>query len=158
MTDATTNCPRDGVTDLIAGELESIPFRKCPACHGVSLQSASLNDLLEKMLENLKASPGRYRLIPKVPDRGAGVRCPDCGKEMQNGPYKDSNIVVDTCEACGSVWLDTFELGAICVHYAKTEQGIDLCPPGPGGEPLEGHAVWWLGRHFIPLEIGGLGL
>lgn len=154
MNTKETKCPRDGVTALVAGELESIPFRKCPACHGVSVDADRLPELLEQMTENLKSSPGRYRLIPKVPDRGAGVPCPDCGKEMDNAPYDDSDVIVDTCRACNSVWLDTFELGAACVHYAKKQHGLDLCPSGPGGDPIEGHAMWWLSRNFVPLGLG----
>lgn len=145
-------CPRDGVV-LVNGALESISFHKCPTCHGVSVSAHHLTELLEKMIGRLKKNPGRFRLAPSVPDHGKKAACPNCGVEMKNGPYGRSSVVVDWCETCETLWLDTFELGAICVHHAKKHHDLSLSSVPAGADPAENFVAWWLMVHFIPLDI-----
>jgi len=145
-------CPRDAAA-LMNGALEDIRFHKCPKCHGVSVQASRLTELLEDMIVRLKKNPGKFKLAPAVPDRGQKAACPDCGVEMANGPYDDSTVVVDRCEACDKLWLDTFELGAICVHHAKKRHGLNLSPTPTGSDPAQDFVAWWLLMHFIPLDI-----
>lgn len=152
MTGNQPTCPRDGAV-LVSGELESIPFHKCPQCHGVYLTASRVTELLERMIDRLKKDPRAFRLAPAVPDRGDGVACPDCGAEMANGPYDDSSVMIDRCDACDRLWLDTFELGAICVHHAKKHHDLDLRPLTRAGTPAKDFVAWWLMMHFIPLEI-----
>jgi Zn-finger nucleic acid-binding protein len=46
---------------------------------------------------------------PKDLDRR--IRCPDCAAPMiTDWYYGPGNIIIDTCEACGVVWLDAGEL------------------------------------------------
>lgn len=86
------------------------------------------------------------------------LRCPACGEAMIAVEYRD--VEVDTCAACGGVWLDGGELEAlvgsalppsapgglgppdrdcpVCVaklvkgRYGATEVVVDKCPHGDG--------------------------
>jgi Zn-finger nucleic acid-binding protein len=56
-------------------------------------------------------------VIPAPLDRGAlrrKIRCPHCKGVMNTHPYGGpGNIVVDNCESCRLVWLDTGELKSV---------------------------------------------
>jgi Zn-finger nucleic acid-binding protein len=104
---------------------------ECPICH-TALTRAVLDDRaaieicdgckgilmpLHTFAETVTARRHAARtpsVTPVPADRGEldrRVRCPACAAPMiTDWYYGPGNIIIDTCEACGLVWLDAGEL------------------------------------------------
>src|SRR5439155_20547474 len=58
------------------------------------------------------------------------LTCPNCPRRMDTHPYfGGGNVVVDTCEACGLIWLDAGDLAAIeryVPHVPRIERTLTL--------------------------------
>jgi len=61
------------------------------------------------------------------------LTCPNCQQRMDTHPYfGGGNVVVDTCEGCGLIWLDAGEL-AIIERYVPHVHQIERTLPLPRG-------------------------
>jgi Zn-finger nucleic acid-binding protein len=91
------------------------------------VQQTRMNALLEIMSKELQRSIPLDCPLDKIPDRGSSVPCPMCGAQMENYGYMGANFVMlDACHACRMLWLDTLELGAMAVEFARTTRRVDV--------------------------------
>ena len=113
-------CPRCGGM-LRACRLEGQPIDSCDSCGGLVLPRAALHELLQRTEANDPGGP-----LPRVPDQGAGLRCPLCAGAMSNYGYLAAAFVhIDRCGSCDVVFIDGGELDAMAVHHQRTHQRVE---------------------------------
>jgi Zn-finger nucleic acid-binding protein len=73
-----------------------------------------------KRLEVVCEPPEKKRLrTAPILDKTPGRTCPACKRQMRRLNYAyDSNVIVDKCQACGSLFLDAGEIDSIA-RYLK---------------------------------------
>jgi Zn-finger nucleic acid-binding protein len=110
--DATShNCPVCK-TPLANASIESQELLYCTRCHGVLLEMEKFLPLLDVLREYRYWS--RSSQAPRDFDAGRILPCPLCQHEMDEHLYGGGgNVNVDSCEACGVLWLDRGELSRI---------------------------------------------
>ena len=98
------------MTDLFTGGRHAT-VAGCAGCGGTWMRDTDLerlSEVVEPVLFEL------VRVAPGVQD--APLRCPECTdtpllRKLRSD--RDERVVLDTCDACGGVWLDGGELRAI---------------------------------------------
>ena len=119
-------CPRDGA-QLDMGAFHDVPMCLCPTCQGSLVHQRRMNALLDVMSKELQRTIPLDAPLDRVPDKGPNVPCPACSTQMENYGYMGVHFVmVDSCNACRLLWLDTFELGAMSVQFARTTRRVDV--------------------------------
>ena len=104
-------CPVCG-TALANASLESREMLYCTGCHGMLLEMEQFLPLLQVLREFRYWS--RSSQAPREFDATRVLQCPLCQHEMDEHPYGGGgNVAVDSCEACGVLWLDRGELARI---------------------------------------------
>lgn len=105
-------CPRCHLT-LQGGMLDTFPVAFCTQCHGVLIDHAGIGAVI-RIRRSEYQGPEQ---TPKPFDPQAlAVRgnCPNCGETMEAYPYGGpGNVVLDSCQRCGMVWLDHGEISTI---------------------------------------------
>ena len=110
-------CPRC-YEDLSPNKIDDIDISCCQNCSGVLLKQRNLNRVLKVLCDRLEHKFCANTLIDSVPDVGEVVSCPECASSMENYGYMESNkVLIDYCDNCNSIWLDTFELLAMVDMY-----------------------------------------
>jgi Zn-finger nucleic acid-binding protein len=102
-------CPRCKTpTDLVQVKLnENVVVDACRVCKGIYFDQEELGDFLQ-----LTKDLPNYRAMLK--DAVASFPCPSCSQTMKELNYvRGADVAVDTCEACGGMWLDGGEIGQI---------------------------------------------
>jgi len=51
------------------------------------------------------------------------MQCPRCKQELIE--VKKQSVLIDTCTACGGIWLDKGEMGKIISQIKEAEHAID---------------------------------
>lgn len=110
------NCPRDGAA-LADAKINGCRLGKCPACHGLWLDSGVMEDLFKlpgaKVESCVQVLPGTEDGAP--PHMTGYMRCPRCiDGRLQGITYTLANSIrIYRCENCLGLWMDETELDAI---------------------------------------------
>jgi Zn-finger nucleic acid-binding protein len=152
-------CPRCGAA-LSRSELRSVGIDVCTQCKGMLVSQGVLVRLLDAMSVDLLTVFNPDNPIKPIKDAGGVVSCPKCRKPMQNDNYCGAGVVFfDRCEACGLLWLDPEELGAMTLMWAKMEsrrahdQSVYAQNLSPFARPA-GYPERTLGD-FVSMIVGG---
>lgn len=99
-------------TVLADASIDACQILYCTGCHGVLINMDRLVPLLQALREQRYWS--RSSQGPRARYAGRILKCPLCRQEMDVHPYGGGgNVDVDSCEACGVLWLDRGELSRI---------------------------------------------
>ena len=127
------NCPVCG-TALANAAIESQEMLYCTGCHGMLLAMEKFLPLLQVLREFRYWS--RSSQAPRNFDAARVLHCPLCQHEMDEHPYGGGgNVAVDSCEACGVLWLDRGELSRIVAAPDRDPEPVrhpELVHEGPG--------------------------
>jgi len=114
-------CPRCE-TPLIVEQVEDVEIEMCPTCHGVLVENRELTDILQKELPVL-VNEGESIIDRKEIKliKQSETRCPRCQQPMREfnygykkeDDYASTDIVINSCLPCKTVWLDSGEINAI---------------------------------------------
>jgi Zn-finger nucleic acid-binding protein len=128
------NCP---VCDaaLADASIESHEMLYCTRCHGMLLDMERFMPLLDVLREHRYWS--RSCSSPRDRDAARILHCPLCKQDMDVHPYGGGgNVAVDSCEACGVLWLDRGELSRIVAapdHDPVCQTAVYQTKDAPGG-------------------------
>lgn len=118
-------------SNLSAVKSHSIEFHKCPECRGMWFQNQQFQKLVHAVSEDEKVQSSDYinykpREVKKAHDQSEHMRiCPECNCVMKEFNYAyDSNILLDKCNNCGSIWADRGET-LLAAQHLKTNPKID---------------------------------
>jgi Zn-finger nucleic acid-binding protein len=113
------DCPKCDSEQLVETPvLGNIPLDVCPNCKGIWFDNGELEALLRQSPGGASAS---LELISPKP---LGVACPRCKEKMSRGGMVNPLLIVDKCQSCGGVWLDSRELDLL-----KKQLGIAGATP-----------------------------
>ena len=122
----TCCCPRDGAL-LDSGTFHGVDILLCPTCQGTLVKQKRMNGLLDEMSKELQRTIPLESPLDRISDKGPNVACPVCERQMENYGYMGADfVIVDACHACRLLWLDTYELGAMSVQFARTTRRVDV--------------------------------
>ncbi|MGH9558431.1 MAG: zf-TFIIB domain-containing protein [Bryobacteraceae bacterium] len=114
---------------LSEGSLESHSLKYCTNCRGMSIPMDDLSSLIGALRVRRDRFGGA--ILPRdAADADRRLHCPACHAEMDAHPYDGGgNVNVDSCEACGLIWLDGGELRRIATAPdPEPKAGIDCGP------------------------------
>ena len=102
-------CPECGDIELtpfkVAGNVE---VDGCPHCKGIWFEKGEIGSFA-KFSEDIP----NFKNILKT-SKESGKHCPECRLKMKEVKYsQSSDLMVDYCEKCSGVWLDSGELGEL---------------------------------------------
>jgi hypothetical protein len=99
------NCPKCSSEALVeTPALGNLPLDVCPGCSGIWFDKGELEALLEQSQGGAAAS------LELLNPKAEGLDCPRCKNRMSRGGLVNPMLLVDKCQACGGVWLDSREL------------------------------------------------
>jgi len=102
------DCPKCASESLVeTSVLGNIPLDVCPGCKGIWFDKGELESLLK---QSQGAAAGDLSLISPRP---GDLVCPRCKKPLTRGGLVNPLLLVDKCEACGGIWLDSHELDLV---------------------------------------------
>jgi membrane associated rhomboid family serine protease/Zn-finger nucleic acid-binding protein len=94
----------------------------CSSCDGIWFGPGQMADFIELMMINRPdlpdALPELHRRVVAPSQLPEPMRkCPGCQQAMHKVNYAyDSNIILDSCSACGGVWVDGTEIEQLVIH------------------------------------------
>lgn len=98
---------------LQRGLLDGVPVEHCRTCRGIFLSRNDFGEIIRQRRAQ-RDTPDALPSPINVSELSRTVLCPSCGTPMETHPYYGpGNVVIDTCAACASVWLDHGELTVI---------------------------------------------
>ena len=107
------DCPLCNIP-LVHAVLAKNPIIYCTGCKGILIQMAMLEGLIEELRDERGA--GAAQAAPDKEDLRRKINCPQCHHPMDAHFYAGpGNVVIDSCEDCSLIWLDSGELMRI-VH------------------------------------------
>lgn len=91
----------------------------CNICHGLGFEPGALKDAVE--------GEDRRTELSTVHDLAhqAGVNCARCRCEMK-GIFIDAHTLVDRCEKCSFVWIDSTEFMAVVSMIRRNAGGLSV--------------------------------
>jgi Zn-finger nucleic acid-binding protein len=93
--------------------LDSYSLTYCQRCRGMAIAMDDLQPVIASIRSHRDA-PAAFLAPRPEGDAARGLDCPNCGAAMDAHPYGGGgNVNVDSCEACGILWLDGGELRKI---------------------------------------------
>jgi Zn-finger nucleic acid-binding protein len=102
------NCPKCPCETLVeTPALGNIPLDVCPGCSGIWFDKGELEALLKQSPEGSSAD------LALINPKPVGLVCSRCKKKMSRGGLVNPLLLVDKCESCGGVWLDSHELALV---------------------------------------------
>jgi Zn-finger nucleic acid-binding protein len=151
------NCPLCRLP-LVSALIEEETVFHCSQCRGF----LTLTDTFSFIVAKRRAhhGPNEKRTGPFDPSALERLlACPKCHQPMDTHPYfGGGNVVVDTCEGCGLIWLDAGELASIeryIPYVHQIERTLTLrggrYQGGPSDLPLLGYVLdsyWRPGRRL----------
>jgi Zn-finger nucleic acid-binding protein len=106
------DCPQCSRSPLERAEIDQFAAGYCRTCRGLLLSSDDFAGLVRQRRAAGSDGPPPVPLNPDELERSG--RCPECDRTMSTHPYYGpGNAVIDTCDACHVVWLDSGELRSI---------------------------------------------
>ena len=110
--ESRTRCPACQVY-LEAASVASQHVLYCTKCRGILAEHKGFLKLIKYLRARASGLPDEPIAIDHQELRRR-IRCPHCDQMMDVHPYYGpGNIVIDTCTACGVIWLDHGELRKI---------------------------------------------
>jgi len=96
-------------TPLVRAALDKVPIVYCTGCRGMLIPMQAL----EALADELRTGQGS-EAVPTVPGKDElqrRINCPQCHHAMDAHYYAGpGNVVIDSCEDCSLIWLDSGEL------------------------------------------------
>lgn len=91
----------------------------CRNCRGILLGNAAFRQIIDALKQSADGSSGRP--VPIDPaEYERLVKCPKCERRMETHPYYGpGSVVIDTCGACGLIWLDHGELQIVIDAHGR---------------------------------------
>ncbi len=132
------NCPKCSSEALVeTPALGAIPLDVCPGCSGILFDKGELEALLKQ------AEGGGAADLALINPKADGLVCPRCKNAMSHGGLVNPLLLVDKCQSCGGVWLDSNELGLVKkllglsggaseVKVDRPAAAPEEAPPAPG--------------------------
>lgn len=115
-------CPRCR-KPLETAQVDEIEVRLCRGCRGMLLAHPDLVHVLESSWQAVSEKHAEEMQF-RAPDgwqKEEVLHCPDCRQAMDKYGYMGlAAILVDRCDRCILVWLDTDELQNMLLALAKT--------------------------------------
>jgi Zn-finger nucleic acid-binding protein len=115
-------------TPLVRAVLGKTPIVYCTGCRGMLIPMQAL----EALADELRTGQGS-EAIPTVPGKDELQRkidCPQCHRAMDAHYYAGSgNVVIDSCEDCCLIWLDSGELMRIARATNNSTLPPESSPP-----------------------------
>lgn len=102
------SCPACAVK-LLQARVADFRMEYCGRCHGILLPMGMLQGLVER----IRAGSGQSAPQPAAAseDLKRQIACPRCHERMDTHFYAGpGNVVIDSCETCSLLWLDSGEL------------------------------------------------
>ena len=94
---------------LVHAVLAKNPVIYCTGCKGMLIPMAMLEGLIEELRDEHGA--GASPAVPDKEDLSRKINCPQCHHPMDAHFYAGpGNVVIDSCEDCSLIWLDSGEL------------------------------------------------
>jgi Zn-finger nucleic acid-binding protein len=94
---------------LVNAAIAKIRILSCTKCQGMLIPMHELPALIDELREGQRATAPQPAADTSDLQRKTG--CPQCHHRMDTHFYAGpGNVVVDTCEDCGLIWLDRGEL------------------------------------------------
>ncbi len=113
------DCPKCSSETLVeTPALGNIPLDICPGCSGIWFDKGELEALLKKSQDS-----SDFALINPKPK---GLVCPRCKNNMSRGGMINPLLLVDKCESCGGVWLDSNELRLVKKMLGLSEEDSEV--------------------------------
>jgi Zn-finger nucleic acid-binding protein len=98
---------------LNIASLAEIAILYCAPCRGMLIAMTDMEAIVAGMRAH-RDRPAGYVAPRRSADEHRAIACPRCGVTMDDHPYGGGgNVNVDSCEACGCLWLDRGELRKI---------------------------------------------
>lgn len=126
--EAKIPCPNDGTIMNKQLAQGSVIIDRCSSCKGIWLDQGELERLTTRLMakDGINVSPGLEQELQVLAEASAaslpGKPCPHHGTLMTKvlcGP-----AILDRCESCKGIWLDSNELSAIQnVVYQRSSSG-----------------------------------
>jgi Zn-finger nucleic acid-binding protein len=107
------DCPicRTALTRAILDDRDAIEV--CDRCKGMLMPLSTFATTVSAR-RHAARTPSVMPAPTDPTDLDRPIRCPACAAPMiTDWYYGPGNIVIDTCETCGVVWLDAGELGRV---------------------------------------------
>ena len=106
-------CPKCNSESMKLGDLDAHLILQCEKCHGLLVPSPDFADVVASRRRNFRGAENKPVPLDQN-DLRKRSKCPQCLNEMDVHPYHGpGNVVIDSCEQCGLVWLDAGELAKI---------------------------------------------
>jgi len=114
-------CPRCR-QPLVENQVDEFTVRLCVPCKGILLPHADLARILERSWHAVmpeQAEKLEFHATEALKTEPA-FPCPDCGQLMEKYGYMGmAAILIDRCNPCAVVWLDSDELQNMVLALAK---------------------------------------
>ena len=128
------NCPKCSSEALVETQaLGNIPLDVCPGCAGIWFNNGELEALLKQ------SQGGAAADLALIGPRDGDLLCPSCKNKMSRGGLVNPLLLVDKCQACGGIWLDSHELDLarklLGLTGGPSEVKVDR-PAAPPAEPV----------------------
>ena len=89
----------------------------CKRCRGIWFDSGELEEIFTLAARELSVS------IDSIKQR---YKCPKCEKPLYSFPYPQTDVMIDMCNQCNGLWLDSNELTRIQRERIKLLQSGEL--------------------------------
>ena len=139
-------CPRCEI-HLHQQDMNGVAIEYCPRCSGLCFDRGELDKVTEKTAGSVEYCTVADASL-SVDDGRSEIGCPKCEthKKMRKAAFVQyTDIVVDHCDACGVIWLDTGELDAINRHIQRQSQS-------------DTERSFWSNVQMFAVKIASMGL
>ena len=143
--------------ELSKKNLDSFDIAMCDSCRGMWVDSFTFEEI--KHLESPFSDLLKIRIWDDMKEHKVTPttkHCPQCTKRLFKSDYADSDVSIDICPSCHSIWFERGELEKVISYIDKEisrETIGDLF-----NELGEGAKKFLIGQEPIDKEIKHIGL
>ena len=126
----TMRCPACTKT-LEKKFFRSIELYRCGTCGGFWVRKNMLGDVLNRYMAMMEKRADtkrgfRTRVNPAITETSKRS-CPNCRGAMRKQNYAyNSNVIVDICDDCAGIWLESGEIEKIARHFKECGVGENM--------------------------------
>ena len=126
------NCPKCSSETLVETlTLGDIPLDVCPGCSGIWFDKGELEALLKR------SQGGGSADLSLINPKAEGLDCPRCKNKMSRGGLVNPLLLVDKCQSCDGIWLDSHELDLMRKLLGLSGGPSDVKVDRPAAAPAE---------------------